>query len=33
VARKIEPGFWGGVTTRRHETGDLAEPADHEEAQ
>jgi len=33
VARKIEPGFWGGVTTRRYETGDLAEPADHEEAQ
>jgi len=33
VARKIEPGFWGGVTTRRHDTGDLAEPADHEESQ
>lgn len=33
VARKIEPGFWGGITTRRHDTGDLAEPADHEEAQ
>lgn len=33
VARKIQPGFWGGVTTRRHDTGDLAEPADHEESQ
>jgi tRNA (adenine57-N1/adenine58-N1)-methyltransferase len=29
VARKIEPGFWGGIGTPRHE---LAEAADHEEA-
>ncbi|BFU95185.1 MAG: tRNA (adenine(58)-N(1))-methyltransferase TrmI [Nitrospira sp.] len=32
VARKVEPGFWGGSAIPRHETGDGGEHADHEEA-